>query len=108
MNFAGSWKNIAFNSMNGMCGIDFVPPLQGGGIILASNPGRCPGLSCFAPLALGCEQFVRPKVTPHARLYSLALEFLSAPSEDIPALKALHMTAQGNALGTRIQTNPKP
>ena len=36
-----------------MCGIDFVSPFQGLNNWGALNPGRCPGLSCVAPLGRG-------------------------------------------------------
>ena len=50
-NFVGFWKNMVLNTTSVMCGIDFVAPFQGLGIIGALNhPGRCPGLSCVAPL----------------------------------------------------------
>ena len=36
-----------------MCGIDFVSPFPGLKNWGALNPGRCPGLSCVAPLGRG-------------------------------------------------------
>lgn len=49
-----------------VAGPSFLPPLQGGIILFAHNPGRCPGLVCFgafsadpvaklAPIATGSE-----------------------------------------------------